>query len=157
MEREGSCRCHETLDGEPGRVDERSYRLTKVPRNFGAAKDWPWVKSIDYSGRLTRNAPTARSPTRCATTSAPATSAASVSAKRTAATRGAKSMHWVLDVNYREDDSRTRERTLGNNLSWLRQFAVTILKRYLVKDSLRGKMICCVINTEFLTEAPSLQ
>jgi hypothetical protein len=25
----------------------------------------------------------------------------------------------VLDVNFREDDSRTRERTLGNNLSWL--------------------------------------
>ena len=33
-------------------------------------------------------------------------------------------MHWVLDVTFREDDSRTRERTLGNNLSWLRRFAV---------------------------------
>ena len=28
---------------------------------------------------------------------------------------GIESMHWVLDVNFREDDSRTRERTLGNN------------------------------------------
>ena len=50
-------------------------------------------------------------------------------------------MHWVLDVNFREDDSRTRERTLGNNLSWLRRFAVTLLKRHPEKDSLRGKMI----------------
>jgi len=32
---------------------------------------------------------------------------------------GIESMHWVLDVNFREDDSRTRERTLANNLSWL--------------------------------------
>jgi len=43
-----------------------------------------------------------------------------------------ESMHWVLDVNFREDDSRTRERTLGNNLSWLRRFAVTLLKRHSV-------------------------
>jgi hypothetical protein len=33
---------------------------------------------------------------------------------------GIESMHWVLDVNFREDESRTRKRTLGNNLSWLR-------------------------------------
>ena len=52
-------------------------------------------------------------------------------------------MHWVLDVNFREDDSRTRERTLGNNLSWLRRFAVTLLKHHSVNDSLRGKMIRC--------------
>ena len=52
------------------------------------------------------------------------------------ATRGIESMHWVLDVNFREDDSRTRERTLANNLSWLRCFAVTLLKRHPEKDSL---------------------
>jgi hypothetical protein len=56
-------------------------------------------------------------------------------------------MHWVLDVNFREDDSRTRERTLGNNLSWLRRFAVSLLKRHSVKDSLRGKMVRCMMNT----------
>ena len=70
---------------------------------------------------------------------------------------GIESMHWVLDVNFREDDSRTRERTLGNNLSWLRRFAVTLLKRHPIKDSLRGKMIRCMMNTEFLTEVLTLQ
>ena len=49
-------------------------------------------------------------------------------------------MHWVLDVNFREDDNRTRERTLGNNLSWLRRIAVTRLKHQPLKESLRGKM-----------------
>jgi hypothetical protein len=66
-------------------------------------------------------------------------------------------MHWVLDVNFREDDSRTRERTLGNNLSWLRRFAVSLLKRHPVKDSLRGKMIRCMLNTDFLTEVLTIQ
>ena len=61
-------------------------------------------------------------------------------------------MHWVLDVNFREDDSRTRERTLGNNLSWLRRFAVTLLKRHPDKDSLRGKMMSRMLNTDYLTQ-----
>jgi predicted transposase YbfD/YdcC len=33
-------------------------------------------------------------------------------------------MHWVLDVNFREDENQTCERSLVNNLSWLRRFAV---------------------------------
>src|SRR4051794_28002381 len=70
---------------------------------------------------------------------------------------GIESMHWVLDVNFREDESRTRERTLGNNLSWLRRFAVTLLKRHPDKDSLRGKMMSCMVNTDYLTEVLSLQ
>ena len=68
-----------------------------------------------------------------------------------------ESMHWVLDVTFREDDSRTRERTLGNNLSWLRRFAVTLLKRHAIKDSLRGKMIRCMLNTDFLAEVLTFQ
>ena len=59
-------------------------------------------------------------------------------------------------VNFREDDSRTRERTLGNNLSWLRRFAVTLLKRHPDKDSLRGKMMSCMLNTDYLTQVLSI-
>jgi predicted transposase YbfD/YdcC len=70
---------------------------------------------------------------------------------------GIESMPWVRDVNFREDDSRTRERTPGNNLSWLRRFAVTLLKCHPVKDSLRGKMMRCMMNTAFLTEVLTLQ
>jgi hypothetical protein len=65
-------------------------------------------------------------------------------------------MHGVLDVNFREDDSRTRQRTLGANLRWLRRFAVTLLKRPPLKDSLRGKRIRCLLNTDFLTEVLTL-
>ena len=58
---------------------------------------------------------------------------------------------------FREDESRTRERTLGNNLSWLRRFAVTLLKRHPGNDSLRGKMARCMMNTEILAEVLTLQ
>jgi predicted transposase YbfD/YdcC len=70
---------------------------------------------------------------------------------------GIESMPWMLDVTFREDDSRTRERTLGNDLRWFRRFAVTLLKRHLIEDSLRGKMIRCMLDTDFLAEVLILQ
>jgi len=149
-------RCHETLDDGHGRIDERSYYLTKVPRGFAPARDWPWVKAIGYAVRITRHADgTGSDEVRYYLSSR------YLGGKRFAeAVRGhwgIESMHWVLDVNFREDDSRTRERTLGNNLSWLRRFAVTLLKRHPAKDSLRGKMISCGLNTDFLAEVLTLQ
>jgi len=149
-------RCHETRDDGHGRIDERSYYLTKVPRDFAPAKDWPWVKAIGYTVRITRHADgTESDEVRYYLSSR------YFSGKRFGeAVRGhwgIESMHWVLDVNFREDDSRTRERTLGNNLSWLRRFAVTLLKRHPDKDSLRGKMMSCMLNTDYLTQVLSLQ
>ena len=49
-------RSHETLDSGHGRIDERSYYLAKVPRDFGPAKDWPRVKAIGYAVRITQHA-----------------------------------------------------------------------------------------------------
>ena len=38
----------------------------------------------------------------------------------------------------------------ANNLSWLRRFAVTLLKRHPEKDRIRGQMIRCLMDTSFL-------
>jgi predicted transposase YbfD/YdcC len=148
-------RSHETRDEGHGRVDERCYYITKVPDDFAPKKDWPWVKAIGYSLRLTEHADgTPTSEVRYYIVSR------YLSGKRFGeAVRhhwAIESMHWVLDVNFREDDSRTRERTLGNNLSWLRRFAVTLLKRHPAKDSLRGKMVSCMVDPAFLTEVLAL-
>ena len=149
-------RSHETHEIGHGRIDERSYFLSKVPRDFAVKAEWPWVKAIGYSLRVTQHADGRETDeTRYYVLSH------YLSGKRfSEAVRGhwgIESMHWVLDVNFREDDSRTRERTLGNNLSWLRRFAVTLLKRHGIKDSLRGKMIRCLMNPVFLTEVLTLQ
>jgi predicted transposase YbfD/YdcC len=144
-------RSHETSESSHGRIDERSYFLTKIPPDFVLKKEWPWIKAIGYSLRVTQHADGSETDeTRYYILSR------YLSGKRfSEAVRGhwaIESMHWVLDVNFREDDSRTRERTLGNNLSWLRRFAVSLLKRHSSKDSLRGKMIRCSLNSEFLAE-----
>jgi predicted transposase YbfD/YdcC len=146
----------ETREEAHGRVDERSYFLTKIPPDFAVKGEWPWVKAIGFSVRITQHADGRETDeVRYYILSR------YLSGKRfSEAVRGhwgIESMHWVLDVTFREDDSRTRERTLGNNLSWLRRFAVTLLKRHPIKDSIRGKMIRCMLNTDFLTQVLTTQ
>ncbi len=149
-------RHHETHEEAHGRIDERSYYLTKVPTEEAVWEDWPSVKAIGYALRVTQVG------------DGPETvevryyiASRYLSGKRFGeAVRGhwsIESVHWMLDVNFREDDSRTRERTLGNNLSWLRRFSVSLLKRHPVNDSLRGKMLRCLMNPDFLTEVLTLQ
>jgi predicted transposase YbfD/YdcC len=148
-------RVYESRDDSHGRIDERTYYITKTPRGFAPATDWPWVKAIGYAMRWTTRADGSEtSEVRYYI------STRYVSGKRFAeAVRGhwgIESMHWVLDVTMREDDSRTRERTLANNLGWLRRFAVTLLKRHPAKDSIKGKMLRCGYSTAFLTEVLTL-
>jgi predicted transposase YbfD/YdcC len=149
-------RHHETREDGHGRIDDRYYYLAGVPRDFACGEDWPWVKAIGCTVRITRHGDGSKTDE-----VRYYLSSRYLSGKRFAeAVRGhwgIESMHWVLDVNFREDDSRTRERTLGNNLSWLRRFAVTLLKRHADKDSLRGKMMSCMLSTDYLTQVLLLQ
>jgi predicted transposase YbfD/YdcC len=144
-------RHHETEEEGHGRLDERAYFLSRVPKDFAVQAEWPWVKAIGYAVRFTQHADGSVShEVRYYIVSR------YLSGKRFGeAVRGhwgIEAMHWVLDVNFREDDSRTRERTLGNNLSWLRRFAITRLKHHPMKESLRGKMQIAGWNTDFLAE-----
>jgi hypothetical protein len=38
-------------------------------------------------------------------------------------------LHWVLDVVFREDASRVREKLAGANLAMIRRVAVSLLRR----------------------------
>jgi predicted transposase YbfD/YdcC len=149
-------RSFQTTDHGHGRRDERSYFVARVPSDFAAKQEWPWIKAIGTAVRITTHADGSQSDeVRYYVLSR------FLSGKRFGeAVRShwsIESMHWVLDVTFREDQSRTRERILGNNLSWLRRFAVTLLKRHPIKDSIRGKMIRCLMNTQFLDEVLTLQ
>lgn len=149
-------RSYETVEHGHGRRDERYYFVARVPSDFVAREEWPWIKAVGTAVRITTHADGGQSDeVRYYMLSR------YLSGKRFGeAVRGhwgIESMHWVLDVTFREDDSRTRERTLANNLSWLRRFAVTLLKRHPIKDSIRGKMIRCLMNTQFLDEVLTLQ
>jgi len=62
------------------------------------------------------------------------------------------SCHWSLDVTYREDDSRIRERHLTENFAWLNRFTLSLLKQHPRKTSLAMKRNGCGWNENFLLE-----
>jgi predicted transposase YbfD/YdcC len=62
------------------------------------------------------------------------------------------SCHWSLDVTYREDDSRIREKHLRENFAWLNRFTLSLLKQHPGRDSLAMKRRCCGWNNDFLAE-----
>jgi predicted transposase YbfD/YdcC len=60
--------------------------------------------------------------------------------------------HWSLDVTYREDESRIREKHLRENFAWLNRFTLSLLKQHPGKESLVMKRRCCGWNDDFLVE-----
>lgn len=48
-------RCYETSEEGHGRIDERAYYLTKWPRDFPCAEEWPQVKAIGYALRISQD------------------------------------------------------------------------------------------------------
>jgi predicted transposase YbfD/YdcC len=61
-------------------------------------------------------------------------------------------LHWVLDVAFREDQSRTRDLNAGANLALLRRVAVSLLRRADVKGSLQTRRLMAAWDDEFLLQ-----
>jgi predicted transposase YbfD/YdcC len=60
--------------------------------------------------------------------------------------------HWSLDMIYREDESRIRERHLRENFAWLNRFTLSLLIQHPSKDSNAMKRRACGWSDEFLLE-----
>jgi predicted transposase YbfD/YdcC len=60
------------------------------------------------------------------------------------------SLHWVLDVTFREDESRIRRDNGAENFSTLRKMALAMLKREPTKKSIARKRKLCSWSPEFL-------
>jgi predicted transposase YbfD/YdcC len=148
----GPHRTHETTDKGHGRKDDRYYVLAKLPDDFSLRDQWPGLRAIGMAVRTTEQAD--------GTTSGDVRyfiSSAFMSGKRFAeAVRGhwgiENSLHWVLDVTFDEDHTRTRNRRMADNLSWLRRFAISLLKRHPSKESIRSKCRMSGWSNDFLME-----
>jgi predicted transposase YbfD/YdcC len=143
---------HQTSEKGHGRNDERCYVLAKIPPDFPLKDQWPGIKAVGMAVRVTEKSDgTTSGDTRYFISSR------FLSGKRFAqAVRGhwgiENSLHWVLDVTFDEDQSRTRERRMADNLSWLRRFAISLLKRHPSKHSIKGKSQIAGWSNEFLME-----
>jgi predicted transposase YbfD/YdcC len=61
------------------------------------------------------------------------------------------SLHWVLDVTFREDDSRVRDRTAARNLALLRKIALNLVAAdHSRQTSLRGRRKKAAWNDDYM-------
>ncbi len=149
-------RRHETRETSHGRIDERYYYLAKLPADF-PLKKWPGLKAIGMVIRMTTDSDGAEHfDVRYFIVSR------YLSGQRFAqSVRGhwgiENSLHWVLDVTFDEDQSRACQRHLADNLSWLRRFAISLLKQHPSRHSIKGKSEIAGWDNTFLLQVLTTQ
>lgn len=143
---------HQTADRSHGRQGERHYVRAEMPNDFPEKDKWPGAAAIGMAVRVTEKSDgTTSGDTRYI-----------ISSRFLSGERFAEavryhwgienSRHWVLDVTFGEDQCRTRNRRMANNLSWLRRFAISLLNRHPSKHRIKGKSDIAGWNNEFLME-----
>ena len=138
---------HESAEGRHGRRDERYTTVTYDP--VGLPTDWPDVAAVVLVGREREVGGTNTS-----TAHYYLTSHAGTAAELGGLVRGhwgiENALHWVLDVAFREDESRTRDLNAGANLALLRRVAVSLLKRAPAEGSIQTRRLMAAWDDEFL-------
>ena len=66
-------------------------------------------------------------------------------------------LHWCLDVTFREDESRLRNRFAAENLAWLKRFAIGLIKQNASKESIAMQRRMAGWNDNYLTQLLGLQ
>ena len=118
-----------TTDRGHGREEKRIYLHLPAPLNLPGKSQWKGLRSLGMVTSLRREGEKESIEVRHYLSSLPVD--VNLFAR---AVRGHWSVenacHWALDVTFREDDSRLRERALGANITWLYRFTLSILKQH---------------------------
>jgi predicted transposase YbfD/YdcC len=144
-------RRYQTRETGHGREETRTYIQMPVPEDLPSLNVWAGLKSIGVVVSECVRDGKATDEVRYYISSL------GVGVKRFAhAVRSHWSVentcHWSLDITYREDESRTRERHLVENMAWLYRFTLSLLKQHPGRQSLVMKRRCCGWNENFLLE-----
>ncbi len=67
------------------------------------------------------------------------------------------SLHWCLDVTFREDESRVRDRFAADNLAWLKRFAISLLKQQTDKESIAMRRRMAGWNVDYLMQVLAIK
>src|SRR3954451_2285153 len=142
---------HVTTETGHGREEARTYLQLPAPKSLPGFTQWKGLKSI---GLVTSRCLRERKETIEVRYSI---SSLEVDVKQFArAVRGHWSIengcHWVLDMTFREDESRIRERHLRENFAWLNRFALSLLKQHPGRQSVVMKRRSCGWSDDFLME-----
>jgi predicted transposase YbfD/YdcC len=144
-------RQHTTTETAHGRDETRCYTHLPVPSDLPNRDQWKGLKSIGVAISACVRDGKETLEKRYYISSLP------IGVKRFArAVRShwgiENSCHWSLDMTFREDESRIRDRNLRENFAWLNRFLLSLLKQHPSKNSVVGKRRGCAWNDDFLLE-----
>lgn len=134
-----------------GRTDEITYYQLPVPKELSVTNDWRGLRTIGVAIRHSESSKGESDDVRFYISSL------RLGVKRFArCVRGhwgiENTLHWCLDVTFREDENRVRDRTLANNLAWLKRFAVSLLKQVDDKESIAMRRRMAGWNPSYLAK-----
>ncbi len=140
----------ETLKGH-GRKDEITYHQIPVPKDLANREKWEGLKTIGVAIRKSQSKENMSTDVRYFVSSI------AMEVRRFARfVRGhwaiENTLHWCLDVTFREDECRVRERTAANNLAWLKRFGLSMLKQQDDKHSVAMRRRIAGWNLDYLAK-----
>lgn len=143
---------YKTQECRHGRQESRCYLQLNVPDSLPGRQEWVGLKTLGMVIRTRESGGKETGEVQYYLSSLQR------NVKRFArAVRGhwgiENTCHWSLDMTFREDESRARDRHVAENLSWLRRFALGLIKQHPDhKMSLVMKRRACGWSTDFLTQ-----
>jgi predicted transposase YbfD/YdcC len=134
-----------------GRVDTLIYYHMKAPSSLSQKDKWSGLRTIGVAIRISEQNGKTTSEVRYYISSL------RLGVKQFAkAVRGhwaiENTLHWCLDVTFREDENRTRDRHAADNLAWLKRFALSLLKQQTDKESIAMRRRMAGWNVDYLAQ-----
>jgi len=133
------------------RIDKLVYYQMSWPKQLPGRDRWPGVRTIGVAIRMSEENGHHTSDIRYYISSL------RLRVKQfAAAVRGhwgiETTLHWTLDVTFREDDSRVRNRFAAENPAWLKRMAISLIKQHKSKESIAMRRRMAGWNVDFLAE-----
>ena len=144
---------YETLEKGHGRIEKRYYYIISDIEWCSWRTEWEGLSSIGLTINEITIGEKKSIEYRYYINSIPLD--AKLFAKAVRTHWGIESTHWLLDVMFKEDDSRVRVNNSAENMSLLRKMALNILRNEKItekKMSLRLKRKKAIMNVSFLEE-----
>jgi predicted transposase YbfD/YdcC len=144
------CPCYRQASAGHGRIEERSVRVAEANWLVERHPEWKGLKSIASvtTRRTIKKSGMTSNETRFYISSLPPDPVQVAAAVR-AHWSIENNVHWVLDVAFREDESRTRKDHSARNLAMFRRAVLNLLRRDPTRLSLKRKRLKACIDPAF--------
>lgn len=143
----------QTEEAGHGRRETRTYIQLEAPDDLPGLKAWRGLKSIGVAISETLRDGKVADEVRYYISSLPVETDAATFAHAVRSHWGVENgCHWTLDVTFREDESRIREKRLRENMAWLNRFSLSLLKQHPGRQSVAMKRRSCGWSDEYLMQ-----